>query len=57
MSEQQPRSKPTNFLEIHDGNQPDKIANYKIPATVIFIDKIPRTPTGKILKRDLRQKL
>ena len=35
----------------------DKIANYKIPATIIFIDEIPRTPTGKILKRDLRQKL
>jgi acyl-coenzyme A synthetase/AMP-(fatty) acid ligase len=23
----------------------------------IFIDEIPRTPTGKILKRELRQKL
>ena len=35
----------------------DKIANYKIPASIIFIDEIPRTPTGKILKRDLRQTL
>ena len=35
----------------------DKIANYKIPTTIIFIDEIPRTPTGKILKRDLRLKL
>jgi len=26
MSEQEPRSKPTNFLEIHAGNQPDKMA-------------------------------
>ena len=34
----------------------DKLANYKIPATIIFIDEIPRTPTGKILKRDLREK-
>jgi fatty-acyl-CoA synthase len=35
----------------------DKMANYKIPTTIIYIDKIPRTPTGKILKRDLRLKL
>lgn len=35
----------------------DKMANYKIPATIIFIDEIPRTPTGKILKRELRLKL
>ena len=34
-----------------------KMAKYKIPSTIIFIDKIPRTPTGKILKRVLRQKL
>jgi long-chain acyl-CoA synthetase len=35
----------------------DKMANYKIPTSMIFIDEIPRTPTGKILKRELRQKL
>ena len=35
----------------------EKMANYKIPSTIIFIDEIPRTPTGKILKRELRQKL
>jgi fatty-acyl-CoA synthase len=35
----------------------EKMANYKIPATIIFLDKIPRTPTGKILKRELREKL
>jgi acyl-CoA synthetase (AMP-forming)/AMP-acid ligase II len=35
----------------------EKMANYKIPATIIFIDEIPRTPTGKILKRELRKKL
>ena len=26
MGEQEPRSKPTNFLEIHAGNQPDRTA-------------------------------
>jgi fatty-acyl-CoA synthase len=35
----------------------EKMANYKIPSTIIFIDEIPRTPTGKILKRELREKL
>ncbi len=35
----------------------EKMANYKIPSTIIYIDEIPRTPTGKILKRELRQKL
>lgn len=35
----------------------EKMANYKVPATIVFIDEIPRTPTGKILKRELRQKL
>ncbi len=31
-----------------------KIGKFKIPKTVVFIDEIPRTPTGKILKRVLR---
>lgn len=35
----------------------EKMANYKVPSVIIFIDEIPRTPTGKILKRELRQKL
>ena len=33
------------------------LANEKIPATISFIPEIPRTPTGKILKRDLREML
>ena len=35
----------------------ERMAKYKIPSTIIFIDEIPRTPTGKILKRVLRQQL
>jgi fatty-acyl-CoA synthase len=31
-----------------------KIGKFKIPKSVIFTDTIPRTPTGKILKRVLR---
>jgi len=33
----------------------DKIGSYKIPKTVIITDAIPRTPTGKILKTELRE--
>jgi len=31
-----------------------RIGRYKIPKAVVFTDAIPRTPTGKILKRELR---
>jgi acyl-CoA synthetase (AMP-forming)/AMP-acid ligase II len=32
-----------------------KIGRFKIPKQVVFTDSIPRTPTGKILKRQLRE--
>ncbi|MBM4286394.1 MAG: acyl--CoA ligase [Deltaproteobacteria bacterium] len=34
----------------------DVLATYKLPREVIFMDSIPRTPTGKIIKKDLRKK-
>ena len=33
----------------------DKLADYKVPHRVIFLDKLPRNATGKILKTALRQ--
>ncbi len=33
----------------------DNLARYKVPREVIFIDELPRNPTGKILKRELRE--
>jgi O-succinylbenzoate-CoA ligase len=33
----------------------DKLARYKQPRLVQFVDDIPKTPTGKVLKRELRQ--
>lgn len=33
----------------------DHLARYKVPREVIFIDELPRNPTGKILKRELRE--
>lgn len=55
------------FIVLHAGEQAsekdvqayckDKLAPYKIPSAIIFMDDIPRTPTGKILKRKLRETL
>jgi acyl-CoA synthetase (AMP-forming)/AMP-acid ligase II len=33
----------------------ERIANYKTPKSVDFIDVIPRNPSGKILRRELRK--
>lgn len=33
----------------------DRLAGFKVPKSVDFVDVIPRTPTGKILKRELRK--
>ncbi len=32
----------------------EHLASYKIPRSVAFIDELPKTGSGKILKRDLR---
>ncbi len=32
----------------------DNLARYKTPRDVVFLDELPRTPTGKVLKRTLR---
>jgi fatty-acyl-CoA synthase len=33
----------------------DKLARYKIPKSVAFMDVLPRTAAGKVLKRELRE--
>jgi len=33
----------------------DVLATYKLPREVVFLAAIPRTPTGKIIKKDLRK--
>jgi fatty-acyl-CoA synthase len=33
----------------------NNLARYKVPREVIFLDELPRNPTGKILKRELRE--
>ena len=33
-----------------------RIAGYKLPKSIDFVDDLPRNPSGKILKRELRER-
>ena len=33
----------------------ENLANYKVPREVVFMDELPRNPTGKVLKRELAE--
>jgi fatty-acyl-CoA synthase len=33
----------------------EHIASFKVPKKVVFVDALPKTPTGKILKREMRK--
>ncbi len=53
------------FVVLHDGEKlsedevkayvKDNLANYKVPRQVVFLDELPRNPTGKVLKKDLAE--
>jgi acyl-CoA synthetase (AMP-forming)/AMP-acid ligase II len=32
-----------------------KLAKYKIPKSAVFVEALPRTAAGKVLKRELRE--
>jgi fatty-acyl-CoA synthase len=32
-----------------------ELAGFKVPKRVVFVEALPKTPTGKILKRDMRE--
>ena len=34
----------------------ERLAGYKLPRSVDFVDELPRTPSGKVLKRELRKR-
>jgi len=34
----------------------ERLAGYKLPRSVDFVDELPRTPSGKVLKRELRER-
>ncbi|MBV9604179.1 MAG: acyl-CoA synthetase [Solirubrobacterales bacterium] len=33
----------------------ENLANYKVPREIVFLDELPRNPTGKVLKKDLAE--
>ena len=33
----------------------ERLAQFKVPKRVLFVDKLPKNPSGKLLKRELRQ--
>lgn len=33
----------------------EHIAAYKVPRKIIFVEELPTTPTGKVLKKELRR--
>jgi long-chain acyl-CoA synthetase len=33
------------------------LASYKVPKRVVFVDDLPKTPVGKVLRRQLRDRL
>jgi 2-aminobenzoate-CoA ligase len=43
---------PEELIEFCRG----KIATYKLPREIVIVDELPRTPTGKLLRRVLRQR-
>jgi fatty-acyl-CoA synthase len=53
------------FVVLHEGATLDdetarayvrqNLARYKVPREVVVLDELPRNPTGKVLKRELRE--
>ena len=35
----------------------DRLASYKRPSQITFVDEIPRLPSGKVLRRVLKERL
>ncbi len=38
------------------GHVRENLARYKVPGEVVFLDELPRNPTGKVLKGELEEK-
>jgi fatty-acyl-CoA synthase len=47
------RSDPTLDEEAVKAHVKSNLARYKVPREVVFLDELPRNPTGKVVKREL----
>jgi acyl-CoA synthetase (AMP-forming)/AMP-acid ligase II len=55
---------PVAFVELDADAEPgeladfaaERLASYKRPREIVVIDEVPRLPTGKILRRALRER-
>ena len=55
------------FVVLHPGVEADaeelrafgleQLADYKVPRQFVFVDELPRNPTGKVVKPELRARL
>ncbi|MEM9373671.1 MAG: AMP-binding protein [Planctomycetota bacterium] len=58
---------PVAFVEPEDGREPDpdairawcrdRLAGYKVPKRVVLVEELPRNPTGKVVRRALKELL
>ena len=51
-----PKPAAANSIEDLRAHCRERLASYKVPADIIMIDSLPKGPTGKILKRVLRDR-
>jgi len=49
------REGQTADQDVLHGHVRSNLARYKVPREVVFLDELPRTATGKVLKRELRE--
>ena len=46
----------TTLVHALTGIDTDRLADYKRPRAVVFLDELPRNPTGKVLKFELKDR-
>ena len=47
-------SAPAPSVETIVAHCREKLSAYKVPSSIVFVDELPKSPIGKILRRELR---